>query len=71
MRDHRDLAVAAYEAIRAWRLGQVGAMASAYPEPSECLVQLMLAVDNEVGVYREELRERERQEAKARARAGR
>lgn len=65
MREHEDVAVAAAEALRAWRLGKVGALMGAYPAPSACLLDLVLCVDNEAGAYNDELLERERKRAES------
>lgn len=73
MQEHPEVATAASEAIRAWRLGQVGALSVAYPDASDCLLQLVLLVDNEVAAYREEIMEQERRriEQQSRSRGGR
>lgn len=68
MQQNPGIADAAQTAIRAWRFGQVGALMGAYPEPSECLLELVLLVDNEVAAYKAELFERERRKAEARSR---
>lgn len=71
METHQDVAVAALEGLRAWRLGQVGALMGGYPEPTDALLDLVLTVDNEVGLYRAELQDRERRKVEAEARAAR
>jgi len=63
---------AALEAMRAWRLGQIGAFVAAYPHPSEALLSAVLAVDDEVAGYKSELQERElRKMKRAQGRMGR
>jgi hypothetical protein len=65
MQQHPDIAYAANEAIRAWRFGQVGALMGAYPEPSECLLDLVLIVDNQVAGYKQELFDRQSRKLKS------